>query len=137
MHLGLVDGPLVPHNLIAQESPVPLPKFQMTPRPKILMSSGFKKRNTDLLSFSLKKSRQANFRQVPQGAPMERDTHLTGHFYISLYLKGPKNSVSLHVPQKRGPYGNRRLFQSLTFNISFGVPSKGALPPGSLHRAPK
>jgi len=30
MQLGLIDGPLVPHNLIsAQEIPVPLSKFQM------------------------------------------------------------------------------------------------------------
>ena len=44
MHLGLIDGPFVPHNLIsAQESPVPLPKFQMASRLKILMSSGSKK----------------------------------------------------------------------------------------------
>jgi len=43
MHLGLIDGPFVPHNLIStQESPVALPKFQMTLRFKILMSSGFK-----------------------------------------------------------------------------------------------
>ena len=32
MRLGLIDGPFVPHNLkSAQESPVPLPKFQMAP----------------------------------------------------------------------------------------------------------
>jgi hypothetical protein len=44
MHLGLIDGPFVPHNLISpQRSPVPLPKFQMAPRLKILISSGFKK----------------------------------------------------------------------------------------------
>jgi len=44
MHLGLIDGPFVPHNLIStQESPVPLPNFQVAPRLKILMSSGFKK----------------------------------------------------------------------------------------------
>ena len=43
MHLGLTDGPFVPNNLIsAQESPVPLPKFQMAPRLTILMSSGSK-----------------------------------------------------------------------------------------------
>ena len=43
-HLGLIDGPYVPHNLVsAQESSVPLPKFQMAPRHKILMSSGSKK----------------------------------------------------------------------------------------------
>ena len=44
MHLGLIDGPFVPHNLIrAQESPVPLPRYQMALRIKILMSSGSKK----------------------------------------------------------------------------------------------
>jgi hypothetical protein len=44
MHLGLIDGPSAPHNFIsAQESPVPLPKFQMAPRLKTLMSSGNKK----------------------------------------------------------------------------------------------
>jgi len=44
MHLDLIDGPFVPHNLIsAQESPVPIPKFQMAPRLKILISSGSKK----------------------------------------------------------------------------------------------
>jgi hypothetical protein len=41
MHLDLIDRSFVPHSLIsAQESPVPLPKFQMAPRLKILMSSG-------------------------------------------------------------------------------------------------
>jgi hypothetical protein len=44
MHLGLIDEPFVPHNLIStQERPVPLPKFQMAPRLKILMSTGSKK----------------------------------------------------------------------------------------------
>jgi hypothetical protein len=44
MHLGLIDEPLVSHNLIsAQESPVPLLKLQMAPRLKILMSSKSKK----------------------------------------------------------------------------------------------
>jgi hypothetical protein len=43
MHLGLINGPHVPHNLIlAQGSPVPLLKFQMAPRLKLLMSSGSK-----------------------------------------------------------------------------------------------
>ena len=43
-HLGLTDRPFVPHNLIStQESPVPLPKFQMAPRLKILMPCGSKK----------------------------------------------------------------------------------------------
>ena len=57
MHLGLIDGPFVPHNLLAaQESPVPLQKFQMTPRLKILMSSGSKKGTQICFFFSLKKS---------------------------------------------------------------------------------
>jgi hypothetical protein len=44
MHVGLIDKPLVPHNLIsAQESPSPLPKFQTIRRLKIVMSSGSKK----------------------------------------------------------------------------------------------
>jgi len=44
MHLGLIDRPFVPHNLISsQDSPVPLPMFQMAPKLKILMSSGSKK----------------------------------------------------------------------------------------------
>jgi hypothetical protein len=42
-HLGLLDRTFVPHNLIsAQEGPVHLPKFQMAPRLKILISSGYK-----------------------------------------------------------------------------------------------
>jgi hypothetical protein len=48
MHLGLIDGLFVPHNVISnQEVPVPLLKFQMAPRPKILMSSGSKKGTPD------------------------------------------------------------------------------------------
>jgi hypothetical protein len=37
MHLGLIDMPFVPHNLIpVQESPLPLLDFQMAPRLEIL-----------------------------------------------------------------------------------------------------
>jgi len=44
MHPGLIDRPFVPHNFIStQESPVPLLKFQIAPRLKILMASRFKK----------------------------------------------------------------------------------------------
>jgi hypothetical protein len=39
-----MDRPFVPHNFIStQESPVPLLKFQIAPRLKILMASRFKK----------------------------------------------------------------------------------------------
>ena len=45
MHLGLINGPYMPHNLIvAQESPVPLLKFQMAPRLKFSLSSGSMKK---------------------------------------------------------------------------------------------
>jgi len=50
MHLGLIDEPYVPHN-ITQEIPVPLLKFQMTPRLKILTSSGSKIRTQIYFSF--------------------------------------------------------------------------------------
>ena len=66
-HLGLIDRPSVSHNLIsAQDSPVPLPGFQVAPRLKILMSSGSKKGTQN---FSLKKSWQVNPIQVPQRGP--------------------------------------------------------------------
>jgi len=118
MHLGLIDMPFVPHNLMsAQESPVPLPKFQKAPRLKILMSSGSKK-GTQLYFPFLKKSQQANPIWVPQQGPYGERYPLIGHFYISLdislYLKDPKKRASLHVPQKQDPYGNRHPFHSLT-----------------------
>jgi hypothetical protein len=102
MHLALIDGPFLLHNLIsAQQSPVPLPKFQMAHRIKILMVS-VQERNPDILSFSLKKYRQVKPLQVPQRGPYgEIPTY--GTFYISLYLKDPKKRASLHVPQKWAP----------------------------------
>jgi hypothetical protein len=52
MHLGLIDRPFVPHNLIStQESPVPLLKFQMAPRVKILVATGSKKGTWMYFSF--------------------------------------------------------------------------------------
>jgi hypothetical protein len=52
MQLGLIDGPFVPHNLIlTQESPVPLLKFQVAPRLKILMASRSKKGTQIYFSF--------------------------------------------------------------------------------------
>ena len=40
-----LDGPLVPHKLMPSHGrPVPLLKFQMAPRFRLLTSSGFKKK---------------------------------------------------------------------------------------------
>jgi len=67
MHLGLIDEPFVPHNLIAtREGPVPLLKFQMAPRLKILMSSGSKKGTQIYFILFSQKSRQMNPLQVPK-----------------------------------------------------------------------
>ena len=77
--------PFVPHNLIStQESPVHLPKFQMAPRLKILMSSGSEKGTQIYFFFSLKKSRQMNPLQVAQQGPYGERYTFTGHFCISL-----------------------------------------------------
>jgi hypothetical protein len=66
MHLGLIDKPFVPHNLIStQESPVPLLKFQVAPRLKILMVSGSKKGTHTYFSFLSKVP--AN--ETPPGSP--------------------------------------------------------------------
>jgi len=107
MHLGLIDGPFVPHNLIsAQESPVPLLKFQMAPRLKIFMAFGSKKGNQIYFSFLSKV--QAN--EPPPGSP-------TGSLW-----------------RERGPFtGN---FAYLSKTSSFVFPSKGVLPQGSLHGIP-
>jgi hypothetical protein len=67
MHLGLIDRPFVPHNLIsAQYSPVPLLNFQMALRLKILMSSVSRKGTQIYYPFPFKKSRQRNPLKVPQ-----------------------------------------------------------------------
>jgi hypothetical protein len=83
MHLGLIDGPFVPHNLIsAQEIPVPLPKFQMAPRLKILMSSGSMK-GTRIYYVFLSKS---HGKRIPSRFPIGERYPVTGHFYVSLDL---------------------------------------------------
>jgi len=84
MHLGLTDRPFVPHNLIStQESPVPLLKFQMVPRLKILIASGSKNEPRYTL-FVSQKSQQTNPLQVPQQGPYGEGGPPTGHFaYLS------------------------------------------------------
>jgi len=98
MHLGLLDGPFVPHNLIsAQESPVPLPKFQVTPRFKILMPSGSKK-GTQIYYPFLSKVLQANPLQVPQWGPYRKKPISRAFLNISSRVpsKGAFPRGSLH-----------------------------------------
>ena len=64
MHLGLIDGPSVPHNLIsAQESPASLPTFRWTPDLKLNV---LWVQQTNLFS---QKFRQANLLHVAQWGP--------------------------------------------------------------------
>jgi hypothetical protein len=109
MHLGLIDGPLVPHNLIStQESPVPLLKFQMAPRLKILMPSGSKKGSQIYFSF-LSKSYQTNPLQVPQQGPYgERAVYRAFCISLENLIKIPLNKKALRkkrpsAPQKHMP----------------------------------
>ena len=109
-HLGLIVRPFVPHNLIsAQESPAPLPKFQMAPKLKISMSSGSKKGTQTYYSFLSKSPGRRIPSRFPNGAPMEKETRLR-YIFTSLLI--------------------------YLFNISFGVISNGAFPPGAPHGVP-
>jgi len=100
MHLGLIDGPFVPHNLISgQKSPVPSPKFQMTPRLKILMSSGSKKGTQMYYPFLSKVPAS----QSPLGSPVEsprRDMPVS-RAYLNISSRVPsKKALSKGPPQR-------------------------------------
>ena len=119
MHPGLKDGPFVTHNLIsAQESPVPLPKFHMALRLKILMFSGSKKGTQVYYLFS-KKYWQANPPRFPIGAPMERDNPLQDIFMSLLiydffsFPQSPRKMIPLHVPYQ-GPHKQRYSITQVT-----------------------
>jgi hypothetical protein len=108
MHLGLIDGSFVPHNLISiQESPVSLLKFQMAHRLKILMSSGSKKW-TQIYFFFLSKIPAYEPTPGSSAGPLWRDTRYRA-FCISLenLIKIPLNKKALKerpsVCPKGGP----------------------------------
>jgi hypothetical protein len=75
MHLGLIDRPLVPHNLIStQESPAPLSNSQMAA--DNLFAFWVQQRNPDIPSLFSQKSWQMKSIQVPQQGPLWRDIWL-------------------------------------------------------------
>jgi hypothetical protein len=77
MNLLLKDGLFVPHNLIsAQERPVRLPKFQMPPRLKTLISSGSKKKTQIYYPFLSKSPGKRIPSRFPNGPPMQRDARI-------------------------------------------------------------
>jgi hypothetical protein len=83
-----MDRPFVHHNLIsAQEIPVHLPKFQMAPQTYNLNILWVQERNPGILSFSLKRSWQANPLHVPQQGPHGERSRLQGIvIYLLIYL---------------------------------------------------
>ena len=82
MHLALIDRPLVTHNLIStQKSPVPLLKFQMTPRQN--HNGPGSKRKPDILFLSLKSPGKWIPSRFPNRAPIEREARLQGILHVS------------------------------------------------------
>jgi hypothetical protein len=137
MHTGLKDRPFVLYNLIsAQENPVPLPKFQMAPRLKILISSGAKK-GTPIYSHFLSQKVPAS--KSPPGSPTGPYTErypLTGHCtYLLIYLFISKALERPSMFPKSGAPMDTDAHSRALLNVSFGVPSKEAVTRGPPHWA--
>jgi len=91
----------------------------MAPRLKILMTSG--QRKEPRYTISILSKVPAN--EPPPGSPagpLWRETLIYRVFCISLkdlikipIIIRPQERNSIHIPQKRCPYGNRRPFMSL------------------------
>jgi hypothetical protein len=132
MHIGLIDRPFVPHNLItAQERPVPLPKFQMAPRLKIQMSCGSKTGTQIYYPVLLKSLGKRIPSRFPNGAPMERDTCLQGIFTSRLTYLFISKALQKQCPSmssKSGAPTETDTHSRALLNISFEVPSKEAFP---------
>ena len=107
IYLGLIDGTFEPNNLqSAQESPAPLPKFQIAPRLKILMSFGSKKGTQIQFPFLSKSPGKQITSRFPSGAPMKRDTCLQGILHISRYISLSQRPLKKSIPPcspKAGP----------------------------------
>ena len=98
MHLGFIDGPFVPQNLIStQERPVPLPKIQMTSRLKNFNVLCVQGRNPVILSFSLKSPGKRIPSRFPNVAPTEKNTG-SQDIFTSLLI-----CLSLRACDKRAP----------------------------------
>jgi len=93
-------------------------------------------------------SNKRNTLQVPQRSPYGESCAFSELSFMCLsdsptkVLLIEKSHPSLEVPgkgscsPKRDPYGKKTLVSRALLNISFRVPSKGALPRSSPHRAP-
>jgi hypothetical protein len=106
MHLGLIDASFVPHNLISTQES-PVPLLKFQMGPRLnILMASGSKKGTQIYFPFYQKYWQTNPFQVHQQGSYEERDLSTGHFAY------------------------------LSKTSSFGFPSKGALPPGSLHRAP-
>ena len=101
MHLGIIDGPFLPHNVISnQESPVPLLQFLVPPRLKTLMASGSMKGTQIYFSFLSKVPINESSPVSPTG-PLWRGRPVYRAFCISQkpHLSGsPAKEPSLKDP---------------------------------------
>jgi len=140
MHLGLIDGAFVPHNLIStQESPVPLLKFQMVHRLKILMASGSKKGTQIHFFFSLKSPSKRTPSRFPNRAPREREARLQGILHISRrpHLSGsPVKEPSLKVTFMES-LAERCPTTTALLHSSIEVPGIQAPPPPHIPGSPQ
>jgi len=107
------------------------------------MSSGSNKGYPDVIYFSLKESRKANPLQIPQRGPYGERYLLTGYFEVSLviYQKtvfNPSNAKLNPIRHFLALLGAHNILQvsRIRINMSFGVPSKEALPPDPHHGVP-
>jgi len=85
MHLGLINGPFVPHNPISALSLYQSSRWP--PRLKIWMSSGPQKGTQIYYPFLSKSLGKRILYRFPNRAPIERDPRLQGIFtYLLIYL---------------------------------------------------
>jgi hypothetical protein len=109
----------------------------MAPRLKILLSSESKKGIQIYFLFSQKLQASETPFRFPNGPPTGRDARLQDIFTsLLVYLfisKALRNNLTPMFP-KTGPRWKETPIPEL--HISFGVPSKEALPPGPPHAIP-
>ena len=85
MHLGLTDGPFVPHNLISTEySAVPLLKIQMATQTSNINDFLVQERNPGIHFFSRKNHGKRTPSRFPNRAPIERERPVYRAFFIPL-----------------------------------------------------
>jgi hypothetical protein len=108
----------------------------MAPRLKTLMPSVSTKGTHVYFTFLLKNPGKRIPSKFPNGALMERDTRLQGIFtYLLIYLfisKALRKERLSMFPKSGAPKETDTQSRAL-LNISFGVSSKGAIPPGPPH----